>query len=153
MLIIIEIIMKIKNISMYTYLSIQLILFIGFLYFPLFSVENFFFFTQKKNIINILTALYINKELFLFLVLAISTVIIPSLKFLFSILVFIKPQTMIIKKFLYFFTKWSMLDLLLIAIAVTIFKLSFFTEMKVELGSYFLSGFVILSIFFQELND
>ena len=89
--------MKIKRISIYTYLSIQLILFIGFLYFPLFSVENFFFFTQKKNIINILTALYINKELFLFLVLAISTVIIPSLKFLFSILVFIKPHTIIIK--------------------------------------------------------
>ena len=148
----IEIIMKIKNISIYTYLSIQLILFVGFLYFPLFSVENFFFFTQKKNIINILTALYINKELFLFLVLGISTVIIPSLKFLFSILVFIKPHT-IIKKLLYFFTKWSMLDLLLIAIAVTIFKLSFFTEMKVELGSYFLCGFVILSIFFQELID
>tara|TARA_B110001450_G_scaffold68291_1_gene64546 strand:- start:444 stop:905 length:462 start_codon:yes stop_codon:yes gene_type:complete len=153
MLIMIEIIMKIKNISIYTYLSIQLILFVGFLYFPLFSVENFFFFTQKKNIINILTALYINKELFLFLVLGISTVIIPSLKFLFSILVFIKPHTIIIKKLLYFFTKWSMLDLLLIAIAVTIFKLSFFTEMKVELGSYFLCGFVILSIFFQELID
>ena len=49
MLLMIEIIMKIKNISMYTYLLIQLILFIGFLYFPLFSVENFFFLYTKKK--------------------------------------------------------------------------------------------------------
>ncbi len=143
--------MKINKNSIYTYLSIQLILFIGFLYFPLFSVENFFFFTQKKNIINILIALYTNQEFFLFLVLVISTVIIPSFKFLFSILVFIRPKIKIVKRLLYFFTKWSMLDLLLIAIAVTIFKLSFFTEMKVELGSYFLCGFVLLSIFFEEI--
>ncbi|MDC0861462.1 paraquat-inducible protein A [Alphaproteobacteria bacterium] len=143
--------MKINKNYIYTYLSIQLILFIGFLYFPLFSVENFFFFTQKKNIINILIALYTNQEFFLFLILVISTVIIPSFKFLFSILVFIKPKIKIMKRLLYFFTKWSMLDLLLIAIAVTIFKLSFFTEMKVELGSYFLFGFVLLSIFFEEI--
>ncbi|MDB9776492.1 paraquat-inducible protein A [Alphaproteobacteria bacterium] len=143
--------MKINKNSIYTYLSIQLILFIGFLYFPLFSVENFFFFTQKKNIINILIALYTNQEFFLFLVLVISTVIIPSFKFLFSILVFIRPKIKIVKRLLYFFTKWSMLDLLLIAIAVTIFKLSFFTEMKVELGSYFLCAFVLLSIFFEEI--
>lgn len=147
----VEIIMKIKKTPIYAYFLIQLILFIGFLYFPLFSVENFFFFTQKKNIINILMALYINQELFLFLILSISTILIPSFKFFFSILALIKPNTKIIKRLLYFFTKWSMLDLLLIAIAVTIFKLSFFTAMKVELGSYFLCGFVVLSIFFEEV--
>jgi uncharacterized paraquat-inducible protein A len=46
-----------------------------------------------------------------------------------------------------------MLDLLLIALAVTIFKLSYFTEMKVEIGSYFLFGFVLLSIVFEETSN
>jgi len=45
-----------------------------------------------------------------------------------------------------------MLDLLLIAIAVTVFKLSYFTEMSVEIGSYFLCVFVILSIIFEETS-
>ena len=142
--------MKLKKTSLAIYLSIQFILFTGFLFFPLFSVENFFFFTQEKNIINILIALYKNSEIFLFLILFISTVLIPIMKFIFSALFYIGPSIKITKKLLYFFTKWSMLDLLLIAIAVTVFKLSIFTEMKVELGSYFLCAFVVLSIFFEE---
>ncbi|MAV81961.1 MAG: hypothetical protein CMI90_00675 [Pelagibacteraceae bacterium] len=142
--------MKLKKTYLGLYLSIQFLLFSGFLFFPLFSVENFFFFTQKKNIINILIALYENSEIFLFLILFISTVLIPGLKFIFSILTYLDPSIKTTRKLLYFFTKWSMLDLLLIAIAVTVFKLSIFTEMKVELGSYFLCAFVVLSIFFEE---
>jgi paraquat-inducible protein A len=119
----------------------------------LFSVENFFFFENSNNIINILISLYGEKEWFLFSILFIGTVIMPLMKFLFSLIVHQISAHRINKRLLFFFTKWSMLDLLLIALAVTIFKFSYFTEMKVELGSYFLFGFVILSVVFEETSN
>ena len=73
-------------------------------------------------------------------------------KLIFSVLVNFGKSNNLTRKLLYFCTKWSMLDLLLIAIAVTVFKLSYFTEMSVEIGSYFLCGFVILSIIFEETS-
>ena len=144
--------MKLKKTPFTIYLITQFILFIGFLLFQLFSVDNFFFFSQNKNIINILMALLKNNEMFLFFILSIGTILIPFCKLIFSVLVnFGKPNNLT-RKLLYFCTKWSMLDLLLIAIAVTVFKLSYFTEMSVEIGSYFLCGFVILSIIFEETS-
>jgi|TARA_B100000787_G_C16145395_1_gene273986 paraquat-inducible protein A len=145
--------MKLKKTPLIFYLILQFMLFIGFLFFPLFSVENFFFFSQDKNIINILIALFKNNEMFLFFILFIGTILIPSLKFILSILVHLSKSSNLTKKLLYFCTKWSMLDLLLIALAVTVFKLSYFTEMSVEIGSYFLCGFVIFSIIFEETGD
>jgi len=145
--------MKLKSTLLWSYLLVQFILFLAFLYFPLFSVENFFFFKDSNNIINILISLYVEKEWFLLGILFIGTVIMPSMKFLFSFIVHQISAHRINKRLLYFFTKWSMLDLLLIALAVTIFKFSYFTEMKVELGSYFLFGFVILSIVFEETSN
>tara|TARA_B110000114_G_scaffold80293_1_gene84912 strand:- start:814 stop:1251 length:438 start_codon:yes stop_codon:yes gene_type:complete len=144
--------MKLKKTPFTIYLITQFILFIGFLLFPLFSVENFFFFSQNKNIINILMALLKNNEIFLFFVLFIGTILIPFCKLIFSVLVNFGKSNNLTRKLLYFFTKWSMLDLLLIAIAVTVFKLSYFTEMSVEIGSYFLCVFVILSIIFEETS-
>ena len=71
--------MKLKKTPFTIYLITQFILFIGFLLFPLFSVENFFFFSQNKNIINILMALLKNNEIFLFFVLFIGTVLIVKI--------------------------------------------------------------------------
>ena len=145
--------MKLRKIPLVIYITLQIALFIAFLTFPLFSVENFFFFSEHQNIINILLELLKNNEIFLFFILFISTVLIPFFKIIFSILVHSTYSNKFIKKLLYFFTKWSMLDLLLIAIAVTVFKLSYFTEMTVEIGSYFLCGFVLLSIIFEQTSN
>ena len=57
--------MKLKSSLLWSYLLVQFILFLAFLYFPLFSVENFFFFKDSNNIINILISLYGEKEWFL----------------------------------------------------------------------------------------
>jgi paraquat-inducible protein A len=145
--------MKLSSHILWTYLTLQIFLFGAFLYFPLFSVENFFFFKKSNNIINILLALFEQEDWFLFSILFAGTVFMPSMKFVFSVVVHKGASNKVTKKLLFFFTKWSMLDLLLIALAVTIFKLSYFTEMKVEIGSYFLFGFVLLSIVFEETSN
>ena len=77
--------MKLKSTLLWSYLLVQFILFLAFLYFPLFSVENFFFFEDSNNIINILISLYVEKEWFLFGILFIGTVIMPSMNFLYEV--------------------------------------------------------------------
>lgn len=118
---------------------------------PVMSVNNFFIFSSEFSILDSLLALFEAEEYFLFGVIFTFTIIFPITKLVYAGRLWARvdvdasnfDRTLDIIDTL---GKWSMLDVLLLAVAVASIKLSVVGEAHTNPGLYLFCGAIILSM-------
>ena len=117
---------------------------------PLITVNKLLFFSDTITLISVLIALLENRELILFVIIFIFTIILPSVKFLLLIAFGLNPhidQTHK-KSFLLLeqISKWAMLDVFVAALLIVIVKLGLLSSANTHYGLYLFVFSVLLSM-------
>ena len=123
---------------------------------PLITVNKLLFFSDTITFVSILNTLLENKEIVLFIIIFIFTIILPSLKFLLLIGVGINPGIEQSKNKLFLLleqiSKWAMLDVFIAALIIVIVKLGLLSSANTHYGLYLFIISVILSMLCSQLR-
>jgi paraquat-inducible protein A len=108
--------------------------------------EKFFYFDSTFDFFNSLELFWELKEYFLFFLVLIFTLVFPATKYVFLILNrLLSKQWM--ASLLSKITKWSMLDVFVVAVMLLAFKMdSGIIQFKIEVGTYYIAISVLLSL-------
>ena len=114
--------------------------------YPLFMSEKFFYFDSTFDFFNSLELFWELKEYFLFFLVLIFTLVFSATKYVFLILNrLLSKQWM--ASLLSKITKWSMLDVFVVAVMLLAFKMdSGIIQFKIEVGTYYIAVSVLLSL-------
>jgi paraquat-inducible protein A len=119
------------------------------LFAPILTFKKLLFYKSTVSIYSVLIGLLQEKEIILFLIIFIFSVIFPVAKILMIALTRYAPsETQRSDKYLRFLgqiSKWSMLDVFLVALLVVIVRLGVFGKVTVRWGIYVFAAAVILS--------
>ena len=132
-------------------LLILALVLLGFgLYAPMITVEKFYFFRNTVSLLSALQQLAAMQEWGLFMLIALFSVIFPLGKLLLLILLnnISLHNTPRQKKAMYWlahYSKWSMLDVFVVALLVVTVKLDALAQARVEVGIYAFAGSVLLT--------
>jgi len=118
---------------------------------PILRVEKFFFFEEHLSLYDVLTTLFQQQEYLLSIVVAGFSFVLPYLKAgaLAAYLTGQHPNNKALKS-LKIISKWSMLDVLLIALLVAGFKAGYMQDAEILLGFIFFSLAAGLSIILMQ---
>ena len=127
------------------------ILLAGGLSLPVMRVDKFFIFSDRFSIIDSLFALFRSEEYFLFTVVFVFTVVFPGTKRFYAARLWAAidvddPRFSRTLGIIDTLGKWSMLDVLLLAIAVASIKLSVVGDAHTNPGLYLFCGAIITSM-------
>ncbi len=117
---------------------------------PIMRVNSFFVFSSKFSILDSLLALFEAEEYFLFGVIFTFTIIFPVTKLVYAGMLWARVDVDAANfegslEIIDTLGKWSMLDVLLLAVAVASIKLSVVGEAHTNPGLYLFFGAIILS--------
>lgn len=114
--------------------------------YPLFMSEKFFYFDSTFDFFNSLQLFWELKEYFLFFIVLIFTLVFPATKYVFFILNRLLDKQWM-AALLSKITKWSMLDVFVVAVMLLAFKMdSGIIQFKIEVGTYYIAVSVLLSL-------
>lgn len=116
---------------------------------PLITVKEFYFFSDNVSLMSALKVLWAEQEWGLVILLGSFSVVFPTIKILILLVIwnFEAPESQYHKKHLRWletYSKWSMLDVFVVALLVVSIKLSSVLDAHVEYGIYAFSISVIL---------
>ena len=118
---------------------------------PVLSLEKFYFFGNTVSLLSGIQALWAEQEYGLAILLISFSVVFPSLKILLLLMMWNleaanSPRHQRHLRWLELYSKWSMLDVFVVALVVVSVKLGMMAEAKVELGVYAFAASVIISM-------
>ena len=118
---------------------------------PVMEVDRFFLFTDRFSIIDSLFQLFDAEEYFLLLVISVFTLVFPAVKlcyaaFLWGFVDIDRPGFDRRLHVIELLGKWSMLDVLLLAIAAASLKMSIVGAAHANPGLYFFSAAIVLAM-------
>ncbi|MFC2165044.1 paraquat-inducible protein A [Acidobacteriota bacterium] len=120
------------------------------LFAPILTFKKLLFFKSTVSIFSVLTGLFQEKEFILFLVIFIFSVVFPIVKnLLIALTRYMQPKaTQGMDKYLLYLSqisKWSMLDVFLVALLVVIVRLGVLGKVEARWGIYIFAASVFLS--------
>lgn len=133
------------------FLGVSITFFILGIMLPMFTLQKFFIVKDTFSLISGVEQLFTAKEYLLVLVIAGFSILTPVIKFVLSWLVLSidevdqKKRLFAIRK-LAMICKWSMADVFIIAVLAATIKLGGLATVKVHIGLWFFSAYVILSM-------
>ena len=116
---------------------------------PIMKFESFYFFNELTSIIDIIATLYIGEEYLLAMLVAVFSVIFPFIK---QIAVLLEALNLNGQKrggltnFIPLLSKWSMMDVLLVALVIVAAKLSGIASAFSQIGLWFYASSTLLTI-------
>jgi paraquat-inducible protein A len=115
---------------------------------PLMTVETVFFFGDEFSILDGLIVLFEAGEVFLFVLLGLLGILLPVGRLLFAGFLWFyvpadEPRAQAVAAVIATLGKWSMLEVLILAIAIVSTKLSLLGEAHTNPGIYFFTGAVL----------
>ena len=118
---------------------------------PLLTLEKMYFFENTVSLLSTIKGLYLQKEWFLFYVIAIFSLCIPAIKIASLVLITNMQfeQGSILDKILQIietFGKWSMLDVFVVALLLVSVKLGVLAKVDVHYGLYVFASSVLLTM-------
>ena len=118
---------------------------------PLLTLEKMYFFENTVSLLTTIKGLYLQKEWFLFYVIAIFSLCIPVIKIASLVLITNMhfEQGSILDKTLQIietFGKWSMLDVFVVALLLVSVKLGVLAKVDVHYGLYIFASSVLLTM-------
>lgn len=127
-----------------------LLLAIG-LWAPLLFLERFYFFSNEVSLVSALKELRFQREWGLFVLIGVFSVVFPILKLVVLLLVLNLDNQQSARhqrhlKWLNTYSKWSMLDVFVVALLVVTVKLGAYAQVTVGIGVYAFAISVILTM-------
>lgn len=124
------------------------------LFLPLLTVTKFVLISNTFSVMGGVWQLWQGGQIFLFLVISIFSIVIPIIKLLLVSLLVLHPSAAIassnksrhLLKFIHLTGKWSMLDVFVVAVLVVAVKLAGLASVQMELGLYFFTAAVLLTM-------
>ena len=120
------------------------------LFSPFVSVQKFYIFNDTVTLVSMLANFLQEKDWFLFLIILVFTVILPTIKFILLFIYGWIPSAMDSGSYairaLEGISKWAMLDVFLVAIVITVLKLDLGTTGSINYGLYLFVCSILLSI-------
>ncbi len=118
---------------------------------PLLTLEKLYFFQNTVSLYTTVTALFVQREWFLFLVIAIFSLCIPIIKIisLFFVLNLRYAKGSFLDRTLHVIEligKWSMLDVFVVALLLVSVKLGVLAKVEVHYGLYAFAASVLLTM-------
>jgi len=118
---------------------------------PLLTLEKMYFFENTISLLTTVKGLYLQKEWFLFYVIAIFSLCIPVIKIASLVLITNMhfEQGSLLDKILQIietFGKWSMLDVFVVALLLVSVKLGVLAKVDVHYGLYVFASSVLLTM-------
>lgn len=131
-------------------LIIGVLLFVLSLFSPLMTVRSLYIFTDTITLISILSDLLHTDEWLLFILILVFTIMLPTLKYFVLFLNGVSRHNSNLYfrslSILEFVSKWAMLDVFIVAIAITVIKFNSVTLGTTEYGLYFFVISILLSM-------
>ncbi len=132
-------------------LVVSLMLLAWGLYAPILTLQKFYFFNNTVSLLSGLQQLAVEAEWGLFILIGLFSVAFPILKILLLLLIWNLEQSDSNRhqrhlKWLAEYSKWSMLDVFVVALLVVSVKLGSVAEAHVEIGIYAFAASVILTM-------
>jgi len=120
------------------------------LFAPILTFKKLLFYKSTVSIYSVLTGLFQEKEFILFLIVVVFSVIFPVTKnFMIALIRYMRSEpTEAMNKRLHYLSqisKWSMLDVFLVALLVVIVRLGVLGKVEVRWGIFVFAASVILS--------
>jgi paraquat-inducible protein A len=134
-----------------TLLLAALLLLVAGLYLPILTLEKFWFFSNTVSLLSALQQLAQQAEWGLFALLGVFSVLFPVIKLVLLFLIWnFEPATTPVHsrhlRWLAACSKWSMLDVFVVALLVVSVKLGALADARVEMGIYAFAASVLLSM-------
>ena len=118
---------------------------------PVVELTYFYVWTDRHSFISIVRALYAEQELFLAGILVVFSMLFPAIKLVYLLVAYTcmaagegTRQRMLNR--MSWLGKWSMLDVLVLALVIFYVKASAFTQASALPGIYFFSGAVLMTM-------
>lgn len=118
---------------------------------PVIELTYFYVWTDTHSFISIVRALYAEQELFLAVILVVFSMLFPAIKLVYLLVAYTcmaagdgAPPRMLNR--MSWLGKWSMLDVLVLALVIFYVKASALTEATTLPGIYFFSGAVLMTM-------
>lgn len=118
---------------------------------PLLTLEKMYFFENTVTLLSTVQGLFVQREWFLFIVIAVFSLCIPAIKIagLVLILNMEYAKNSFLDKTLHIIElvgKWSMLDVFVVALLLVSVKLGVLAKVEVHYGLYAFATFVLMSM-------
>jgi len=127
-----------------------ILLFLG-LYLPIITLQELFFFKSTFSMITGISALFHEKHVMLGIIILLFSVVFPIVKLAGLVYIWLFDMTdekrKDIIKWMAKLSKWSMLDVFVVALTIIIAKLSGFADAYARIGIYFFAASVILTMY------
>ena len=134
----IKLLLRFKQSSLYLIIFIEFLVLTLAISLPLARIDEFWFFSSEFSIISLIFTLFDAQEYFLSLIIFTFGCFLPALKIIQKALINEFVQKLPLHKF-------AMLDIFLLSLLIFGGKLSYFYEVKIESGFYFLMVSIFLS--------
>lgn len=133
-------------------LTVSALLFVLGLFLPLITISKFIVINNSLSVISGLRELISGGQILIFLIVGIFSVVLPIVKigFLFLLLKSDSVNTLQHKKLLYLmheYGRWTMLDVMVVAVLVVTVKLGVIASIEIHVGLY-LFGLAVLLLMF-----
>ena len=131
-------------------LLLSLALFLAGLFRPFTQVTKLWFFDNDVSVYQALITLFKEREIFLFGILVLFTVIFPFVKITALLVLWLKPgielrQMALVHRFVAHMGKWSMLDVFVVAILVVLIRAGGLAAIKAQDGLLLFCASVVLT--------
>ncbi|MCK4337145.1 MAG: paraquat-inducible protein A [Candidatus Aminicenantes bacterium] len=141
---------QIRRIAIDILIWISLISLIFGIFLPIMTFKKLIFFKTRFSIYSGLISLFKDDQIILFLIIIIFSALFPLAKIVLLIFIWYKKSFSggKLRKYLHYhglLSKWSMLDVFVVAILVVVIKLGIVRSVKVHLGIYFFAVSILLS--------
>lgn len=118
---------------------------------PMFSINKFIIFNDEFSLLGGLLTLLSNKEVFLFLLIFLFSIVMPLCKFIFSFnYIFNTQSSLALKtkqaKMISAIGKWSMADVFVISVLAATIKVGGMAKVNIHIGLLFFGLSVLLSL-------
>jgi len=125
----------------------SLICFLLSIYFPIIKIEQAYFFSKEVSLINSIYILFSEKLFFLSFLIFLFSIIFPLTKYIY---IFIKLTKILSldRKIINFLSNWSMVDVFVVSLVISIYKISLLSNIEV----YYMFYIFIFSITTQLIH-
>lgn len=119
---------------------------------PMLTISQFVVIRSSFSVLSGISELFLNGHFLLFLIVALFSLVLPMLKIwiLFSIVSNRRGNSKTIRRYLHLmhdYGRWSMLDVLVVAILIVMVKLGTIASIQVHFGLYVFGAAVLLIMF------
>lgn len=114
---------------------------------PLMVFERFFFFEKEASLVDIVMQLWHDQSWPLALVVGLFSIVLPALKLIYFVVASVVPKRLVDVKWLSFLStlsKWSMMDVLVVALVIVATKTSGLAKAAAQPGLWYFTACVVL---------